>query len=335
MKAWILDGGFGLERLALVDREAPVPGPGQVRVSLRAWSINYRDALVVRGEYNARQKLPLVPLSDAAGVVDAVGPGVTRVAVGDRVAPCFAQRWIAGPPDRDKLASTLGSPNDGVAAEQIVLDEEGVVTVPEHLSVAEAATLPCAAVTAWCALFEHDRVGPAHTVLVQGSGGVSVFALQLARLAGARVIATSSRAEKRERLAAMGAAHTIDYRADPTWGRTVRAMGGVDHVVEVGGAGTMEQSLAAVKPGGTISVIGVLAGAAGPVALTRVLMNAVRLQGVIVGSRESFERMNVAIGASGLRPSVDRAFAFEELPAALRWLEGGAHFGKIVLAAEQ
>lgn len=335
MKTWIVSDGFGIERLALVDREVPEPGPGQVRVALRAWSLNYRDWMVITGAYNPRQRLPLVPLSDGAGVVEAVGAGVTRVREGDRVAASFAQRWIAGGPDRDKLASALGSPNDGVAAERVVLDEDGVVKVPDHLSFAEAATLPCAAVTAWCALFEHDRVGPAHTVLTQGSGGVSVFALQLARLAGARVIATSSSAHKRERLLAMGASHAIDYRADREWGKTARSLTGtgVDAVIEVGGAGTIDQSLAAVRPGGTISVIGVLAGAAGPVALTRVLMNAVRLQGVIVGSREAFERMNVAIAAAQLRPVVDRTFAFDELPAALRHLESGAHFGKIVIEA--
>jgi NADPH:quinone reductase-like Zn-dependent oxidoreductase len=333
VKAWIVRDGFGIDQLALVDREVPDPGPGQVRVALRAWSLNYRDWMVITGAYNPRQALPLVPLSDGAGVIEAVGAGVRRVVVGDRVAAAFAQRWIAGPPDRDKLASALGGPGDGVAAERVVLDDEGVVKLPDHLSFEEAATLPCAAVTAWCALFEHDRVGPAHTVLVQGSGGVSVFALQLARLGGARVIATSSSERKRERLAAMGAWHTLDYRADPQWGRTVRSLtgAGVDHVVEVGGAGTMEQSLHAVRTGGTISIIGVLAGAAGPIALTRVLMNAVRLQGVVVGPREAFERMNAAIAAAQLRPVIDRAFAFDELPAALAHLESGAHFGKVVL----
>lgn len=334
MKVWEIAGGFGIDRLALVERDVPAPGPGQARIRLRASSLNYRDFMVVTGAYNPRQPLPLVPLSDGVGVVEAIGDGVTRVAVGDRVMATFAQRWIAGPPDKEKLSSTLGSPLDGMAAEAIVLDASGLVRVPSYLSDEEAATLPCAAVTAWSALFELGRVGPGQTVLVQGSGGVSVFALQLARLAGARVIATSSREEKRARLRELGAWQTIDYRADPEWGRTARKLtggAGVHHVIEVGGAGTIDQSLHAVRPGGTISVIGVLEGGAGPIALTRVLMNAVRMQGVLVGSREAFERLCAALEAAELRPVVDRVFPFEQLPDALRHLESGAHFGKIVV----
>ncbi len=333
MKVWQVGTRFGIEQLAMVERDVPEPGPRQVRVRVRACSLNYRDFLVITGAYNPRQPLPLVPLSDGVGVVEAVGEGVTRVAVGDRVAAAFAQRWIAGPPDKDKLSSTLGSPHDGMAREAIVLDESGLVRVPAYLSDEEAATLPCAAVTAWSALFEQGRVGPGQTVLVQGSGGVSVFALQLARLAGARVIATSSHEEKRARLRELGAFETIDYRADAEWGRTARKItgAGVDHVIEVGGAGTMEQSLHAVRTGGTISVIGVLEGAAGPIALTRVLMNAVRMQGVLVGSREAFERMCVALEAAELRPIVDRVFPFDALPEAVRYLKSGAHFGKVVV----
>ncbi len=333
MRVWQLNE-FGAEQLALVEREEPQPGAGQVRVRVSACSLNYRDWMVVAGLYNPRQKLPLVPLSDGVGVVDAVGAGVTRVKVGDRVTASFAQRWIAGPPNKEKLSSTLGSPLDGMAAEAVVLDAEGVTAVPTYLSDEEAATLPCAALTAWSALFEQGQVGPGQTVLVQGSGGVSVFALQLAQLGGARVIATSSKEEKRERLTALGAWQTIDYVADPEWGKTARKLSGgagVDHVVEVGGAGTMEQSLIAVRPGGTISVIGVLDGAAGPIALTRVLMNAVRMQGVLVGSREAFERMCAALEAAELTPVVDRAFAFEELPDAIRHLKSGSHFGKVVV----
>lgn len=332
MKAWELQERFGLDRLRLVEREEPTPGPGQVRIRPRAWSLNYRDFLVVTGAYNPRQPLPVVPLSDAVGVVDAVGEGVTRVQVGDRVAPIFATRWTAGIPGKEELASALGAAVDGTAQEALVLDAEGVVKIPAYLSDAEAASLPCAAVTAWSALFELGSLAPGQTVLVQGSGGVSVFALLFAQLAGARVIATSSSDAKLERLWALGAWQTIHYKNDPEWGKTARRMsGGVDHVIDVGGSGTIEQSLVAVRPGGTISLIGVLEGGGGPGPLTRALMNLVRLQGVFVGPREAFERMLRAMEAAELRPVLDRSFAFDELPAALSYLKSGAHFGKVVL----
>lgn len=336
MKTWQIEGAFGLENLSWVERETPSPGPGEALVRMRAWSLNYRDHLVVAGAYNPKQSLPLVPLSDGVGIVEAVGDGVERVAVGDRVSGAFAQRWIDGPVDRAALSSTLGSPHDGVASELRVFSAEGLVHVPEHLSDREAATLPCAAVTAWNALYELGDVGPGQTVLVQGTGGVSTFALQLAKLAGARVIVTSSQDERLERARALGAWETINYRSDTRWGRTARSLtdGGVDQVIEVGGAGTIEQSLSAVRPGGTISVIGILDGAAGSFPLTRVLMTAVRMQGVFVGSRGTFERLGRAISAAELHPVVDeRRFAFDELPAALTHLAAGAHFGKIVLEA--
>lgn len=333
MKIWQVEESFGIERLALAEREAPAPGPGQARVTLDAWSLNYRDWMVVTGAYNPRIPFPFVPLSDGVGRVDAVGDGVTRVAPGDRVAATFAPGWLAGPPDRAALSSALGAGGAGMAAEQVVLDEEAWVKVPAHLSDAEAATLPCAAVTAWNALFGLGEVGPGQTVLVQGTGGVSLFALQLAQLAGARVVATSSSKDKLARVRELGAWQTIDYVEDERWGKTAKKLtgGGVDHVVEVGGAGTIEQSLVAVRPGGTISVIGVLEGTGGPVQLTRVLMNAVRMQGIFVGPRAAFEDLCRALEAHQARPLVDRAFGFEELPAALEYLKSGAHFGKIAL----
>lgn len=333
MKVWQIEGGFGLDHLTLSEREAPAPRPGQARVALSAWSLNFRDVLVITGGYNPRQRLPLVPLSDAVGVVDAVGEGVTRVKVGDRVAPTFAQRWIAGRIDRERQKSALGSPGDGVAAEQVVFDAEGLVHVPAHLTDAEAATLPCAGVTAWTALYDQGGLQPGETVLVQGTGGVSIFALLLARLAGARVLVTSSSDEKLERARQLGATWTINYREDPAWGKTARDLtGGVDHVVEVGGAGTIEQSLVAVRPGGNVYVIGVLDGAGGDLQLTRVLMNAVRMQGVLVGPREAFERMNAAIAAAELRPVIDETtFTFDALPEALAHMQAGAHFGKIAI----
>ncbi|MGE0787272.1 MAG: NAD(P)-dependent alcohol dehydrogenase [Sandaracinaceae bacterium] len=332
-RAWFVDGGFGLDELTLREREAKEPGPHDVRLRMRAWSLNQRDYMVVTGAYNPRQPLPLVPLSDGVGIVEAVGAEVRRVAVGDRVCPIFAQRWIDGPVTKDALKSTLGSPNDGVAAETVVLSEEGVVKVPVHLTDREAATLPCAALTAWSALFEVGRLLPGQTVLVQGTGGVSTFALQLATAAGARVIATSSKEDKLERAMQLGAWRSLRYDTDPRWGSAARELteDGVDHVVEVGGAGTIAQSLAAVRPGGTISVIGVLGGVATEIALTRVLMTQVRVQGVFVGSRGNFERMNASLVSTGVRPVVDRCFAFEELPKALEYLKSGRHFGKVVL----
>lgn len=336
-EAWRIDGGFGLEKLTLGARDPGEPGPGEARVRLRAWSLNYRDLLIATGAYNPKQKLPLVPLSDAVGIVEAIGPGVSGVAVGDRVCPAFAQAWIDGPVGANELRSTLGSPGDGVALKARCFSAEGLVRVPAHLSDREAATLPCAALTAWNALYETGRVRPGQTVLVQGTGGVSSFALQLAVLGGARVIATSRSRDKLEGARALGAWETIDYRAEPEWGRVAKDLtgAGVDHVIEVGGAGTIEQSLRCVRPGGTISVIGNLAGSTGSFALTRLLMNGVRMQGVFVGSRGMFERMNAAIEAHALRPVLDdEVFAFEDLPAALARMEAGAHQGKITLAEE-
>lgn len=334
MRSWQVKGEFGLTSAKLVESAVPEPGPGQVRVDLHAWSLNYRDWMVVTGAYNPRIALPFVPLSDGVGVVSAIGEGVDRWAVGDRVAATFAPGWVAGPPHKSKLASALGGGGAGMAAEQVVLDERAWVKVPDHLTDEEAATLPCAAVTAWNALFELGDVGPGQTVLTLGTGGVSIFALQLAQLAGARVIITSSSDQKLERARALGAWQTIHYGRDRGWGRTARDLAGgegVDHVVEVGGAGTIEQSLTAVRPGGTVSVIGVLEGGGGPLPLTRVLMNAIRMQGVLVGSRLAFENLCRALEAHETRPVVDRVFKFDELPAALEHLKSGAHFGKVVL----
>jgi len=332
MRAYEIQGSFGLENLRRVDRPVPEPGPGQVRVRVRAVSLNYRDVLTVRGFYNPRQPLPLVPCSDGVGVIEAVGPGVTRVAVGDRVAGIFAQDWHSGEPSRDKLRTTLGGPLDGTLSEQIVLSAEGVVGVPDHLSDEEAATLPCAAVTAWSSLVTMGGIKAGDTVLVLGTGGVSIFALQFARLAGARVIVTSSSDEKLERARALGADETVNYRKHPEWWREVRKWTedrGVDHVIEVGGAGTFEQSVRSVRIGGHIGLIGVLAGGQQEINLTRVLMQNIRVQGVIVGHRESFEAMNRAISSSGMRPVVDQVFAFEDAIAAFEALGAAKHFGKI------
>jgi NADPH:quinone reductase-like Zn-dependent oxidoreductase len=335
MKAIVIQPAFGIDNLQLIDRPEPKPGPGQVLLKMKAWSLNYRDLLVVKGLYNPKLKLPFVPLSDGIGEVIGVGDGVTRVKVGDRVAGCFMQRWLAGELTDAGAKSGLGGAIDGIAAEQVVLHEDGVVKFPEHLSDEEAATLPCAAVTAWNALVTRGGVKAGDSVLVQGTGGVSIFALQFARLLGARVIATSSSNAKLERAKQLGAADGINYKETPAWEEKVRALtggAGVDHVVEVGGAGTFNQSLKAVRLAGTISLIGVLAGK-GDVNLMPILMKGVRVNGIFVGSREMFEAMNRAIALHQLRPVVDRVFDFKDIAAALKHMESAAHFGKICVRA--
>lgn len=333
-RAWAIDA-FGIDRLRLGDRPTPEPGPGQAVVRVRAASLNYRDLLMVRGEYDPRVRLPLVPCSDAAGEVVAVGAGVDRLRPGDRVCPLFSQAWVTGPPADAHLKATLGGPRDGALAEHLLVEAAAAVHVPAHLSDVEAATLPCAAVTAWRALVTGGGVAPGHTVLVIGTGGVSLFALQIARGLGARVVVVSGSDEKLERARALGAAHVVNRLALPKWGRAVRewAGSGVDHVVEVGGAGSLDESLQAVRVGGTVSIIGVLAGAVGPVNLNRVLMRSVRLQGVFVGSGDDFDALNGFLAANpSIRPVVDRVFPFESAAAAFAHLAAQGHFGKVVVA---
>jgi NADPH:quinone reductase-like Zn-dependent oxidoreductase len=333
MKAWEVQGNFGIDSLALVDKPDLKPGPGQVLVNLSAWSLNYRDLMVVKGQYNPKIRFPFTPLSDAVGAVAAIGDGATRVKVGDRVAACFLQRWLDGPLDDAKGKLALGGGQQGMLAEQVVLPEDGVVHVPAHLSDAEAATLPCAALTAWNALVSSGSLKAGDTVLVQGTGGVSLFALQIARLHGARVIATSSKSDKLDRVLKLGASDGINYKDTPEWGDKVRELtggAGVDHVVEVGGAGTLGQSLKAVRTAGTISLIGVLSGV-GQANPLPILMKHVRVQGIFVGSRAMFEAMNKAIDLAKLKPVVDKTFAFTEAREAWKHMESAAHFGKICI----
>lgn len=332
-------GAWQIERwgeLVRVEREVPQPGPGEVRLSMRAASLNYRDVLMIAGRYDPRQALPLVPLSDGVGVVEAVGAGVTRVAPGDRVTPLFCPRWLGGRPDRERLRTTLGGPLDGVLRAHLCIAADSVVRVPAHLSDAQAATLPCAALTAWNALTSAQGLAAGDVVLIQGTGGVSIFALQFAKLFGLRTIVTSKSDEKLERARALGADHTINYRTEPEWGRVARALSGrdkrgVDLVVEVGGAGTLAQSLKAVAIGGQLSLIGILAGSRSEVDLTRVFMQQVRIQGLLVGSRDQHEAMVRAIEAHRLEPVVDRTFGFDEALAALDHLRSAEHFGKVVI----
>lgn len=325
---------FGLDGLQLKEAEIPRPGPGQVLVRMSAASLNFRDLRVVQGLYNPRLKRPMKPLSDGMGVVEEAGPGCERWKKGDRVAGIFMQKWIDGPITRDKWNSALGGAIQGVLAEYVLFAEDGLVAAPAPLSDEGAACLPCAAVTAWHALFENELVVPGQTVLVQGTGGVSVFALQFAKAAGLRVIVTSSSDQKLERVRSMGAAETLNYKKIPDWDEAVRKLtegAGVDNVIEVGGSGTVPKSLKSVRMGGTVSVIGVLSGVEPTVAPTGILMNSVRVQGIYVGSRWMFERMNRAIAFHNIQPVIDRVFPWTEFPDALRYMEKQQHFGKICL----
>jgi len=334
VKAIEIQSQFGLDHLVQVERPVPEPGPGQILIRMRAVALNYRDLLTVDGSYNPKQALPLVPCSDGVGEVAALGEGAERVREGDRVIPIFAQRWISGAPTRERLRSTLGGPLGGTLAEYVVLSEEGVVRAPSHLKDEEAASLPCSAVTAWNALVGDNPVTAGDTVLVQGTGGVSIFALQLGQVLGARVIATSSSDEKIERVRRLGAWETINYRDEPEWGKAVRRMTGgegVDRVVEVGGAETLAQSLSAVAIGGQISLVGNLGGALLQLNIIPVFMRQVRLQGVLVGHRESLEAMNRAIEAHAMRPVIDRVFPFAEARQAFEYMKTGRHFGKICI----
>lgn len=333
MKAWRFTEGFGPENLKIVELPEPLPGPGEALVRVRACALNYRDLVIMQGGYGGGVKAPLTPLSDGAGEVIAVGDGVTRVKPGDHVAGIFMQDWIEGPPDDTKANSALGGAIQGMMAEKVCLGADGLVHYPEHLSFEEAATLPCAAVTAWNALFRSGGLRPGETVLLQGSGGVSVFALQFAKMAGARIIITSSSDAKLERLKAMGAHGGVNYRTTPDWDKPVRRLTngiGVDHVVEVGGPGTLPLSSKSVRRGGHIALIGVLAGR-GEFDPRLMMLKGARLQGIYVGSREMFEEMNRAIGLATLKPVIDRVFEFSALHEGLNHLASGAHFGKVVV----
>ncbi len=338
MHVWQIDGRFGLAELKRAERDLPQPGSGQVVVKIHACSLNYRDYLTVTGAYNPRYPLPLIPVSDGAGEVVAVGEGVTDIAIGNRVIGTFSQTWQGGEPSRERLRSaTLGGPLDGVLSEYACLSAQGVVPIPEHLSYAQAATLPCAALTAWNALNKYRPLRAGDTLLIQGTGGVALFALQFAKLVGATVIITSSSDAKLEQAQRLGADHTINYRNQPEWHKIARQLTdrrGVDHIVEVGGAETFAQSLAALRVGGFVAIIGILSGAAATVTLTPILMGSLTVQGITVGSRDDFHTMNRAIRAHQLAPVIDRVFEFDDAPAAFEHLAAGRHFGKVVIAVQ-
>ena len=333
MRVFEIRDEFGIDNLKLAERPEAALQPGQTRVRVKATSLNYRDLMTVKHGGARGARLPLIPLSDGAGEVVEVGPGVSRVQPGDRVMGIFMQTWLAGEPTQAHTQSALGGAIDGMLAEQVVLHENGLVHVPDYLSYEEAATLPCAAVTAWQGLMTKGGMQAGDTILVLGTGGVSIFALQFAAMAGAKTIITSSSDAKLERAKRLGAAECINYKTTPDWGHRVLELTdgvGVDHVVEVGGVGTLEKSLQAVRIGGTVSLIGVLTGA-GTMDPMAILRKSVRMQGIYVGSRAMFEAMNRAMSLHKLRPVIDRAFPFEESREALSFMESAAHFGKIVV----
>jgi NADPH:quinone reductase-like Zn-dependent oxidoreductase len=328
----------GIGSIENVEVDAPRPGPGQVLVEMKAWSLNYRDLAMPRGGYPGNEKVkrapPLVPLSDGAGEVVAVGPGVSQFAPGDRVVTSFFQRWVDGELTQDGHGSALGGALDGVLAEQVVLDEVGLVAAPPSLSHEQAATLPCAAVTAWAALCAAPTT-PGQNVLLLGTGGVSIFALQLAKAMGARVIITSSSAHKLEQARRLGADELINYVEQPAWAERVLALTGgvgVDHVLEVGGLGTLQQSIRATRISGTVSLIGVLSGQPehNPSPL-ELMFKRQTLRGIYVGSRRMLEELCRAIEVNRITPVIDRTFGFSEVQEAYRYLKAGQHFGKVVI----
>ncbi|MDA0206228.1 MAG: NAD(P)-dependent alcohol dehydrogenase [Acidobacteria bacterium] len=334
MKAYQITSPTGLDALQLVDLPQPEPGPGEILVRIRACSINYRDLAMPRGGYPRNDKMPLIPLSDGAGDVVAVGSGVTEFVEGDKVAGCFFQDWEDGMPTEKQFRTALGGGVDGVLAEYVIFAERGAVKIPAGYSYEQAASLPCAAVTAWHALTKAET-RPGQTVLILGTGGVSLFALQIAKAFGARVIATSSSDAKLERVRELGADETINYVKTPDWDEAARELTGgvgVDNVIEVGGAGTLGKSFAATRMGGTISLIGVLTGRAENPSPAHVLRNLQRMQGIYVGNRRMFRELIRCIELNGINPLIDEIFPFEDARGAYEYIVQGRHMGKIVIS---
>ncbi|MEK9752759.1 MAG: NAD(P)-dependent alcohol dehydrogenase [Rhodospirillaceae bacterium] len=334
MRAWEIVSDGGVDALALNERAKTEPGPGEVLVKVKASAINYRDLSTIEDPVSRGLKYPMMPNSDAAGEIASLGAGVQGFKAGDRVASCFFADWPAGPVTPAAMASALGGARPGVLAEYVTLPAGGVVRVPEHLSDREAATLPCAALTAWHALSAPEPVRPGERVLLLGTGGVSVFAQQFCNILGAETIATSSSDDKLARMKALGAGATINYKTTTDWEKAVLELtggAGVDRVVEVGGPGTLQKSIAATRVGGTVALIGILTGAAGQVTPTDIMRKSITLRGVYVGSRRMFEDMNRAVAQHALKPVIDRAFVFEDARDAYRAMRQAGHFGKLVI----
>ena len=334
MRAWQIVKGGGVDSLELNEVATPEPGPGEVRIRMRANSINYRDLTTIEDPVSRKLPFPSVPNSDGAGEITALGAGVTGVAVGDRVASCFFSDWEAGPCSTSAMASALGGARQGVLAEEVILPAHGVIPIPDHLGFEEAATLPCAALTAWHALTQPRPVIAGETVVLLGTGGVSVFAQQFCKLMGARTIVTSSSDEKLERMKALGAPETINYRTKPDWDAEVLRLTdreGADRIVEVGGPGTLQKSIEAVRVGGIIGLIGILTGVAGQISPTSIMRKSITLRGIYVGPRQMFAEMNQAISTHNLKPVIDQRFAFEDAKDAYHAMRAAGHFGKLVI----
>jgi len=335
MRAYQLPkGGAGIEALAQVERPDPKPAHRQVLVKIKACALNFRDLGIVRGTYRMPVRENVIPLSDGAGEVIELGSGVERVKVGDRVAGNFFQRWYGGEPPADVQLSALGGGTDGMLAEYAVLEEDGVVKIPQHLSLEEGATLPCAAVTVWNAMTEHARLKAGDTILLQGTGGVSIFGLQFAHAMGIRAIITSSSDAKLARAKTLGAAFGINYKTTPDWEKAAMQFTGgvgVDHVVEVGGAATLTRSFGAIRAGGKITMIGGLSGGATELNPGLIFSRRANVQGISVGSTQMFQATARAIEVNAIKPVIDKVFAFADAQAAYRHMASGAHFGKIVI----
>lgn len=331
-KAIIVQPGGGYHNVQLGTRDAPAPKAGEITVRLHANSLNYHDLAVVSGLWGPT--VPRIPMADGAGEVIAIGDAVTEFTVGDAVVSTFFPTWQAGEPLVDSFATVPGDGVDGYARAVVTASVESFTHSPKGYSHAEASTLTTAGLTAWRALMADDALKPGDTILVQGTGGVSIFALQFAKMAGARVIATTSSEQKQEKLLALGAEQVINYRKNPSWGETVREFTnglGVDHVVEVGGPATLEQSMIATRVGGHVSLIGILTGVSGPIPFLPALVRQLRLQGVLVGNRSQQQDMIKAINANGIRPVIDRSFPVENIVEAFQYQESNRHIGKICL----
>ncbi len=332
MRAYEIVSEGGLDALALSQRQSPQPGQGEILVGVRASSINYRDLSTIEDPVPRGISFPRIPNSDGAGEVIGVGAGVTRFKTGDRVAGCFFQNWSDGRISAEAMASAMGGAVDGVLAEQAVLRETGAVHIPSHMSFEEASTLPCAGLTAWNCLLEQGGLKPGNTALFLGTGGVSIFGLQIAKIMGARTIITSSSDEKLERAKGLGANQLINYRRNPDWEAEVLELTngvGVDVAIETGGGGTLEKTIEATRIGGTISLIGVLTS--GTINPTTIMRKSIRLQGVYVGNRRMFEDMNAAFALNQVHPVVDQIFDFEDARSGYHVMREAGHFGKLVV----